>query len=530
VGDLVARFARTHGPFTETDVAARLGLAPAIVKVALARLVRAGRVVTGAFLRGGSGTEHCDAEVLRVLRRKSLAKLRAEIEPVDAAAYARFLAEWSHVARPLRGPDALPTAIGQLQGCPLPASVLEDEVLPARVDGFRPWDLDQLCARGHVVWAGVEPLGPNDGRVALYLAEHEPLLARPPQEVAGETAAKIRELLTRRGAVFFDEIARDVGGLPAATLDALWDMVWGGEVTNDTLEPLRSWLRARAPDRPRHAPPPGAARGWRAGPAGSEGRWSLRRARWGDGTSASSRGGQHQGGVSETERRTALARTLLERYGVLTREALHAESIEGGFSAVYEVLKALEESGRVRRGYLVAERGATQFALPGADDRLRAAREPNAEAPPRVMVLAATDPANPYGAALAWPQKGGGDEGETERATGTRPQRAAGAKVVLREGALLAWIGRREEQLVTYLPTEEPAASACAGDLAAAIAGLVGAGKRRAVLIASIDGRDAAAHPFAERLRAVGFTRKAKGMFLARASEIEPRGRHVAER
>ncbi len=522
VGDLVHRFARTHGPFTPADVARRLGLAPAVVAGALDRAVKAGRIVTGAFLRDGAGTEYCDAEVLRVLRRKSLARLRREVEPVDAAAYTRFLLDWSHVTQRLRGHDALTTAIGQLQGCPVPASVLEDEVLPARIDGFRPWDLDLLCARGQVVWAGVEALGPSDGRIALFLAEHEPLLATTPVPVDGEVHARIRAVLERRGAVFWDELAREAGGFPGATLDALWDMVWAGELTNDTLEPLRAWLRARAPDRPRGRPDVHATRSFRAGPPGSEGRWSLRRARWGE-------------RPTDTERRAALGRVLLERYGVLTREATHAEGIAGGFSAVYEVLKAMEDAGRVRRGYFVAERGATQFALPGADDRLRAAREPTE--PPRVVVLAATDPANPYGAVLAWPARdrdGDGDKGkgDTEDRRG-RPQRAAGCRVILQGGALLGFLGKREEQLLTFLPNDEPLASAAARDLAAALADLVDSGRRRALLVVSIDGVPATSHALAEVLLRAGFTKKATGLWKrTKSASLEPRvrGRDAEER
>ena len=510
VGDLVGRYARTHGPFTEEDIVHRLGLAPAVVRGALGRAVTAGRMVTGAFLRQGAGTEYCDAEVLRVLRRKSLARLRREVEPVDAAAYTRFLLDWSHVTQRLRGHDALTTAIGQLQGCPVPASVLEESVLPARLEGFRPWDLDLLCARGQVVWAGVEPLGPSDGRIALYLADTEPLLATPPAPVPGEVQARIRDVLERRGAVFWDEIAREVGGFPGATLDALWDMVWGGEVTNDTLEPLRAWLRERAPDRPRARPDAHATRSFRGGPAGSEGRWSLRRARWGK-------------PASDTERSAALGRVLLERYGVLTREATHAEGIVGGFSAVYEVLKAMEDAGRVRRGYFVAERGATQFALPGADDRLRAAREPSEK--PRIVILAATDPANPYGAVLGWPSRDK-DGDDTDERKAARPQRAAGCRVILRDGALVGFLGKREEQLLTFLPDAEPARGLAIGDLAAALADLVDLGRVRALLLASIDGVAATSHPIAEALLRAGFTKKGTGLFRrAKSAALAPRGR-----
>ncbi len=490
LGDLVARYARTHGPFRAEAVAGRLGLGIAAVRDTLGRLARAGRVVEGEFLPHGAGRERVDAEVLRVLRRKSLARLRKEAEPVEPAAYGRFLPEWQGVLEPRDGPDALLAAIERLEGAPIPASVLETEVLPARVADYRPGDLDLLCAAGEVVWAGVEPLGPRDGRVALYLAEHEPLLARPGTPLKGDLHARIRKRLDRRGALFFADLAREVGGFPAQVQDALWDLVWAGEVTNDTLVPLRSLLRGRPVAR--RGPLRAAARVRRAGPPGSEGRWSLRSARWG-----ASR-------PSETERRHALARALLERHGVVTREAVQAEGIAGGFSAVYEVLKAMEEAGRVRRGYFVAGCGAAQFALPGADDRLRARRRPG-EAP-ETVVLAATDPANPYGAALPWP--------DTE---GPRPQRAAGAVVVLVDGALVGYVGRSEQHLVTLLPPGEPERTAAARALAAALADLVEQGRRRALLIARIDGAEAAAHPYGALLAEAGFVRASRGYVRRRA-------------
>ncbi|HEX3771229.1 MAG TPA: DEAD/DEAH box helicase, partial [Polyangiaceae bacterium] len=434
-GDLVSRWARTHGPFTAGELADRFGVGADTIGLVVDRLVAAGKLVEGAFLRQGQGRELCDADVLGAIRRKSLAKLRREIEPVDAAAYGRFVQEWQAVSNRRRGRDALMETVAQLQGCPLPASVLDARILGARVEGFRPWDLDALCASGRVTWAGVEPLGPSDGRVALYLAEDEALLSPPPKKAEGDLAAKIRELLERRGAIFFPEIAAVAGGFPAEALDALWSMVWAGEVTNDTLEPLRSMAEAASgKSQNRRAGHAGHRAPRRSALPGSEGRWSLRAARLGP-------------PPSETERRAALTRTLLERYGVLTREAVHAEGIEGGFSAVYDVLKALEDGGRVRRGYFLAGRGATQFALPGADDRLRAMRAPSEN--PRATVLAATDPANPYGATLPWPAR---PESEGE---GRRPQRAAGALVVLFDGALAGWVGRGGDSLLTFLPADE---------------------------------------------------------------------------
>ncbi len=494
LGDLVARYARTHGPFTADAVAARLGLGVAATRETLTRLQEAGRVVEGEFLPHGAGREWVDAEVLRALRRKSLARLRREVEPVEPAAYGRFLSDWQGLLEPREGQDALLAAIERLEGAPIPASVLETEVLPARVAGYGPGDLDLLCASGEVVWAGVEPVGPRDGRVALYLAEHEPLLARPSAPAGGDLHARIRERLERRGALFFADLAREVGGFPAQVLEALWDLVWAGEVTNDTLVPLRSHLRGRKAST--RVPMRAAARHGRAAPPGSEGRWSLRAARWG-------------AAPSDTERRHALARALLERHGVVTREAVQAEGIPGGFSAVYEVLKAMEEAGRARRGYFVAGCGAAQFALPGADDRLRARRRPGDV--PETVVLAATDPANPYGAALPWPQTEGG-----------RPQRSAGAVAVLIDGAPVGYLGRTEQHLLTMLPPGEPERTAAARGLSAALADLVERGRRRGLLIARIDGSDAAAHPYGAWLAEAGFVRGARGY-------VRRRGAHAHE-
>jgi ATP-dependent Lhr-like helicase len=484
--DLLARYGRTHGPFVAADVARRLGLPPKDVAEPLAALVREGRLVEGAFLPGGSTPELCDREVLDAVRRRSLAQLRKAVEAVDPQAFARFLPDWHGVPRRRRGRDALLAVVAELEGCPLVASALEEEILPARIDGYQPWDLDALCASGEVVWAGIEPLGANDGRVALYVADHEALLARPETPVEGPLAAAIRELLGLRGAVFFADVARAVGGFPNDTLDVLWQMVWAGEVTNDTIEPLRSRARALASEEkrrqnPRHVRAP------RTGPAGSEGRWSLRAVRWGE-------------RPTETDRRTALARSLLDRYGVVMREAAHAEGIAGGFAAVYDVLKALEDQGRVRRGYFVEGRGGAQFALPGADERLRGRRE--AKAGGEAIVLAATDPANAWGAVLEWPASVGD----------ARPQRAAGAVVVLHEGVLLGWMGRGEHPLLTFLPAEEPLRSQQALRLARALGTRVDRGRARALLVSTIDGVDAARSPLARVFVEAGFTPSSHGL------------------
>jgi ATP-dependent Lhr-like helicase len=496
LGDLVSRYARTHGPFRPEDVARRLGLGAAPVVLALERLEAQDRVLQGEFLPaalaaarypdGARGREWCDAEVLRGLRRRSLAKLRKQVEPVEQATLSRLQLDWQGVARPRRGVDALLGAVEQIQGAPVPASALEGEVLPARIEPFKHADLDLLCAAGEVVWRGIDPIGPRDGRIALYLADHYRLLAPPPRKAEGALAARVREHLSKRGASFFGDLQQATGAFPGDLLEAIWSLVWAGEVTNDTLAPLRSYLRG-PPDRSRRersAAP--AFRTRRLGPPGSEGRWSLLPAPSG----------------TPTERSMALAQVLLSRYGVLTREAVHAEGVQGGFAAVYDVLKAMEESGRARRGYFVAGLGATQFALPGADERLRALRDPPEE--PETAVLAATDPANPYGAMVPWPSRGADGEG-------ARPQRAAGAHVVLVGGELTAWIGRGEQNLLTFLPAEEPERTRRGRALANALARLVDSGRRRALLISRVDGEPVPSSALAPLLVAAGFSAGHKG-------------------
>ena len=509
LGDLVSRWARTHGPFHEADLAQRWGVGVAVIRAALERLAEQERVVEGEFLPGGRGREWIDAEVLKALKRRSLAKLRQQVEPVEPAALARFLADWQGIARPRRGLDALLGAVEQLQGAPLVASSLEREVLPARIERMRPGDLDVLFSAGELIWRGVGPIGSRDGRIALYLTDHYRLLAPPPVRAEGELCEKLRVELRKRGASFFADLVAATGAFPADLLKALWDMVWAGEVTNDTLAPLRSYMRAAATQREQRLERRMGApfRSRRVTAPGSEGRWSL----------------LAEPSGNATERAAALAQTLLARHGVVTREAAQAEEIAGGFSAVYPVLKAMEDAGRARRGYFVAGLGGAQFAVPGAEERLRSFREPGSNAAafgagspaPQTLVLAATDPANPYGATLPWPEHDGD----------SRAQRAAGAQVVLHDGALIAWMGRGEHSLHSFLPADEPARAHAARALARALAGQVDGVRRKALLVARVDGEDVAASPLAPFLREAGFTPGIKG-FLKRAplasNEPEP--------
>ncbi|MDP2391415.1 MAG: DEAD/DEAH box helicase, partial [Acidobacteriota bacterium] len=354
MSDLVRRFARTHGPFISADVSTRLGLGVAVVDATLVRLRALGRVIDGEFRPGGRGREWCDAEVLRSVRQRSLAKLRQEVEPVEAGALGRFLVRWHGLARPRAGLDGLLDAIEQLQGIPLVASLVDREVLAARVHDYAPAMLDTLMGAGEVTWVGVESLGERDGRIALYLTDHvaklRPPAALDPARESGlaDRDARIVAFLARQGASFFGPLHEAAGGgFPQETLDALWDLVWKGLVTNDTLHALRAFTAP--PERSRRA---GRApfRSRRLVPPSAEGRWAL--APVADGT--------------PTTWAAAMANQLLMRHGVVTRDVAVIEQLPGGFSALYPVLRRLEETGRIRRGYFVAGLGAAQFAQPGA--------------------------------------------------------------------------------------------------------------------------------------------------------------------
>jgi len=530
LGGLLARWARTHGPFLTVEPVRRWGLPAGIVGDALGRLADAGTLLLGEFRPGGAEREWCDPEVLRVLRRRSLARLRREVEPVEAAAFARFLPAWQGVApvpapgaerpAPLRGQAALERlaeVVDQLAGVPIPASVLERDVLPARVPGYQPRLLDELGALGEVAWIGCGPLGRDDGRVALFRPGRGDVLraalaasrAATADRASGPRHAAIRDLLASRGASFYREVfAAAGGGMDRDVLDALWDLVWAGEVTNDTFAPLRAlrWKRPGGDRRPR----PGRLA--TLGPPEAAGRWSRVEPGEPFGNGGSERTVTAAGGVaaadgltvpSATQRLHALALALLDRHGVLTREAVIAEGVEGGFAGIYPVLRALEEAGRIRRGYFVDGLGAAQFALPGAIDRLRAVRDPEAAAP-RIDLLAAADPAQPYGAALAWPRRD---------ATDRRPfQRAAGAYVALVDGVPILYLERGGRGLATFPASDDPARL---GPALAALQMLLADGRLRELVISRVDGEPVSpASRWRDRLAAGGFAAGYRGMAL----------------
>ena len=514
LGDLIGRYARTHGPFAAHDAASALGIGEAVVLDTLRRLATvtappggraepSARVVEGEFRPHARGSEWCDAEVLRRIRRRSLAALRKEVEPVSTDTLARFLPVWQHVGGRLRGVDGVASVVDQLAGSPVPASALEPLVLASRVGDYSPAMLDELMASGEVIWSGAGSIPGNDGWVCLHLADSAPLTLPPPADdelTAVESA--VLDSLTGGGAYFFrglsDSVAAALGEVVAddELHDALWSLVWSGRITNDTLAPLRTLLSggrtshrsaARAP-RTRTARRGGIGRPRmpsRTGPPTAAGRWSLLP--------------KHEN--DPTLRSHAAAELLLERYGVVTRGSVMAERTPGGFGGIYKVLSAFEESGRCRRGYFVDSLGAAQFGTSGSIDRLRTfIREPTDAGRTEALVLAATDPANPFGAALPWPERNSADAGH-------RPGRKAGATVVLVDGRLVLYLERGGRTVLTFSPEG-------IDDAVRALADAVAGGSLGGLSIERVDGERPMQSLLAEPLDAAGFHPTPKGMRL----------------
>ncbi|WP_345499567.1 ATP-dependent helicase [Nocardia callitridis] len=538
LGDLIGRFARTHGPFDTAAVAARFGLGSAVAATALHQLVAEKRVVEGEFTPSASGSEWCDVQVLRRLRRRSLAAARHEVEPVPTAALGRFLPAWQHVdTGELRGVDGVAAVVEQLAGVAIPASAWESLVLPQRVRDYSPAMLDELMAGGEVIWSGHGAITARDGWVALHLADQAPFTLTPPDDIdLSETHLRLLNIFGASlatwpppntddlepvpldapdnpalpnfpaaahggGAYFFRQLS-DATGLfdDAIVTRSLWELVWAGMVSGDTFTPVRALLAGTARTTTAHRSPRRSPRGRaylprpslpsRTSPPSVAGRWSLLPERVSD----------------NTVRAHATADMLLERYGVLTRGAVQSEGVPGGFALMYRVLTEFEDRGRCRRGYFIDSLGGAQFSTTDVVDRLRTfdterTRPSGATPQPKVCALAACDPANPYGAALNWPKSSG--EG------GHRPGRKAGAIVVLIEGELALYLERGGKTLLTF--TEEVAARQQAST---ALAELVRNRRVDGLVIDRVDGETVHGNPFAHFLTEAGFASTPRGLRL----------------
>lgn len=503
---LLGRFARTHGPFTTGQAAERFGLGPRVAADALGRLAADGRVVRGEFadFPDSPGEQWCDAEVLRILRRRSLAALRSAIEPVSPTAYARFLPDWQQIGA-ASGLDGLAGVIEQLAGVPLPASAVEPLILGTRVRDYSPAMLDELLASGEVLWAGAgAPAGSAlaaDGWITFHTADSAPLTLTPGAPIEfGDTHRRILDVLDGGGAFFFRQLCGDGGEADSTALKtALWELIWTGWVTGDTFAPVRAVLTGTRRGTPAHRTkrPPRLSRfhvahaSTRAADPTVAGRWSRLLAPEQDSTMR----GHHT------------AELLLHRYGVLTRGAVAAEAVPGGFGTLYKVLTAFEEAGRCQRGYFIESLGAAQFALASTVDRLRGYLDGVDPARPEyhAVALAAADPANPYGAALSWPAHPGT----------ARPGRKAGALVVIVDGALVWFLERGGRSLLNFATDTDAAEAQRAA--AGALAGLIADRRVDGILLERVDGTavlELHDSPTLAALTEAGFSRTPRGLRL----------------
>jgi ATP-dependent Lhr-like helicase len=480
LGELLGRYARTHGPFTTHDAAARFGLGLRVTADVLGRLAIDGRLIRGEFTSDSDGDQWCDADVLKILRRRSLAALRAQVEPVSTAAYGRFLPSWQQVRSHNSGIDGLASVIDQLAGVPVPASAVEPLVFGQRVRDYQPAMLDELLAAGEVTWSGVGQIGAgpsgSDGWIAFHPAESAPLTLAAPKEIEfTDTHRAIMATLGGGGAYFFRQLADNPGD---ELKQALWELIWAGWITGDTFAPLRAMLSGTRRSTGRRGAP--AHRQRQRPPRLSRYSVAHAQARSSEPTVAGRWSALPAAEPESTVRAHFQAELLLNRYGVLTKGAVGAEEVPGGFAMLYKVLTAFEDAGRCQRGYFVESLGGAQFAVASTVDRLRSyldgvdpeRREYHA------VVLAAADPANPYGAALPWPSRKVADEDVTHR-----PGRKAGALVAVVDGELAWFLERGGRSLLSF--TDDADAHIAA---ASALTDLVSSGRVGSLLVEKVNG------------------------------------------
>tara|TARA_Y100001934_G_scaffold279502_3_gene383509 strand:+ start:3884 stop:8452 length:4569 start_codon:yes stop_codon:yes gene_type:complete len=527
---LTLRYARTRGPFTLREIAARFDLRGAQLEAPLALAVTSGQLVHGEISPRAGAPEWCDVDILRRLKRATLAKLRAQVAPVDASNLARFLPSWHGIGE--RGPagiERVAEVIEQLEGVSLPWRVWHDAVLPARIPGFRLDDLERLCASGGVVWVGAGASGAKDLKVAFYLREHVPLLLPEPAETyvsGGEfadgematnegsdpdstgdpdyaTAVAVLAQLREHGACFQTELELRLPGTASADVNvALRLLVRDGLVTNDTLAPLRHY-GARSGGKGGRARSGFGRTGARMGSRRPSLVQGLSGGRW----SALPLSATTDAGLA-TEAAVEWTQILLARYGIVTREMALAAEVPDGFKRVYPVLKRMEESGRVRRGFFVEGLSGAQFALPGVVDRLREEAEMGLRPSMHVRVLAASDPANPFGAVLRWPTIQGG----------AKLRRVSGAWVGLVDASLVFYYTASSRTLWT--PINEATDERLGAALHALSRSDIGR-KNRLLVVQTVNGVDARESAFADVLANVGFVRDYRGMSRARSPALE---------
>ena len=531
---LVMRFARTHGPFETMRIASRFGLVSGQIEPVLTSLASRGRLVAGEFDPRGDGPEWCEPEILRRIKRGTLERLRNEVSPVSGDVLGRFLVDWHGIGSSRRGEARFDEIIDLLEGIPLSFAELERSILPARLPDYHPRMLDERGAQGQIVWVGHRALGEKDGRVALYRRENIATLFDPAAGSSSELKGvedglnsihrTLLDRLAARGASFFGELTQGIelndteqfGPNPStAVFDAFWELVWRGLVTNDTFAPLRA-LGSR--------PPPARRRGRRAPPSATAGRWSLVAPLLGN-------------RPSETECLHARTLLFLSRHGIVSREAMAVENQAGGFGAIYPVLREMEEVGRIRRGHFVEGMTSAQLAVPGAVDRLRSLRERPLKS--QAVLLAATDPAQPYGVQLPWPELGKKpDEPNStnppNRANppnkanppkqvkqpnqASKPRRALGCYVVLVDGVLSLFIDRGGARISCFEDESDPGGSKrLARALRSLVAGVSLLGKK-GLLVETIDGERARASDRSEAFVRAGFRVGYRGLEIDRSS------------
>ncbi len=540
---LVSRWARTRGPFVLQDLQQAFGLAAGVAHSVLKELMSTKVIVKGHFSKGIGDDEFVANDVLKIIRSRSLALARAQTEPVSQSAFGRFLLSWQQVAAvgetpELYGVDGVFAVLEQLAGVRLPASAWESVVLPTRVRGYNPADLDQLCHNGEVVVVGAGAAGSADPWVMLLPADYAAELLPTGEEASlSIMQEQVMQLINRGGGFLFaaiqaalngDDLGLLTGAGQAESLrQAIWELFELGLVSPDSFAPVRARLAAgrggRTAHRSRRSPNRTRLRMGRTSfsqreqanqiPPDMLGRWSSVVA----------------ANQEPTARSIAHGEAWLDRYGVVTRGSVVAEDTIGGFALAYKVLSGFEQSGRALRGHFITGLGATQFSTPAVIDRLRGLddelghdRWPSGVKEPKVYVVAACDPANPYGASLPWPET-------THAVTLTR---AAGALVVLADGLALAHLTRGGRRLTLFTGPQGVGEHELIALVVRALMHTVQTTSTERIILEKINGESALQSPYLENFRQAGAGITPKGIRIAApptAPQTNRGGRSLSE-